>query len=446
VACVGLPCLGSLACPPAAAAEKFTLKESSAEGQIELLETRVSVSGTAQFAIEKTKSVSHPISAEATLKYRERRLPGAGRDAEALRGLRRYEDLQSEIRVAEHVTTTRLREDRRLIVANGRREGIFFYSPTGPLTAAELELLRAPADGLGLAGLLPATPVAVGETWTPPSWVAQMLTDTEAASKAELSCTLATVEDDTAKVTLDGLVEGASSGSSCNVQLKGFFLFDLKSGRMTRAELDQTEKRSIGPVSPGMKITAKAIVARTVTNDAAGLGDAEAAAVPLEPPAALTLLRFRAPWNVELEHDRSWRVFQQSPQVAVLRLLDKGTFVAQCNLAPVRAAAPGEHVTEKQFEDDIRDSLGARLKSIEQRETVPTDDGRFVFRVVAAGRSNDVPVTWIYYLCAAPDGEQVSFVFAVETSLRPKLEPRELAMVKSVKFLKPRPPQKAVAP
>ena len=41
--------------------------------------------GTAEFAIETGKSLAHPIAAQATLIYRERRLPGAGRDALALR-------------------------------------------------------------------------------------------------------------------------------------------------------------------------------------------------------------------------------------------------------------------------------------------------------------------------------------------------------------------------
>ena len=169
--------------------------------------------------------------------------------------------------------------------------------------------------------------------------------------------------------------------------------------------------------------------------DEGSLTKEAAAAVPLEPPAALTQLIFHAPWNVEFRHDREWHVFQQSEQIAVLRLVDQGNFVAQCNLAPVRPANRGEHVTETQFQSDIRTSLGTRLKAIEKAEIVPTGDDRFLFRVTATGEANKIPITWIYYLCAAPNGLQTSFVFAVETALREKLGNRDLEMLKSLRFV-----------
>ena len=71
-----------------------------------------------------------------------------------------------------------------------------------------------PGDSLGLLGLLPPKPVAVGEKWSPASWVGQMLTDTEAAAKSDLNCTLESVTQGEAKVTLEGTVEGATAGSS----------------------------------------------------------------------------------------------------------------------------------------------------------------------------------------------------------------------------------------
>jgi hypothetical protein len=330
-------------------------------------------------------------------------------------------------------------------VAEGRREGILFYSPQGPLTALELELVRAPGDSLSLLGLLPPKPVAIGEKWSSPSWVGQMLTDTEAASKADLNCTLVSVEDGQAKVAFEGTVEGATAGSSGKVELHGSYLFDLKAQRLARAELQQIEERSVGPTSPGIKVTANAVVVCTPTADASGLSEEAAAAVPLEPPAALTQLYFRTPWNVEFRHDRAWHVFQQSVQIAVLRLMEQGTFVAQCNLAPVRPANAGEHVPEDQFQNDIRTSLGSRLKAIEKVETIPTDDHRFLYRVTAVGEANKVPITWIYYLCAAPNGLQVSFVFAVETALRGRLGDRDLQMLKSLRFLEaPKAPSVAV--
>jgi hypothetical protein len=426
--CLALPC-------PLRAAEQYKLPAPSPQAGITAVEIHFEVSGKAEFAIDKVQSLAHPIAAQAVLKYRERLLPGAGRDAEALRSLRQYDSIDAKIRVADQSTSPQLDDDRRLLVAEGRREGILFYSPKGPLTALELELLRAPGDSLCLLGLLPQTPVAVGEKWSPASWVGQMLTDTEAAAKSDLNCTLESVTQGQAKVVFEGTVEGATAGSIGKVDLHGSFVYDLKTQQITRAELQQSEERSVGPVSPGIKVTAKSVVTITPAPAASELSPELAAAVPLEPPAALTQLYFRAPWNVELRHDRSWHVFQQTPQIAVLRLMDHGTFVAQCNMAPVRAANAGEHVPEQQFQNDIRTSLGKRLKAIEKAESIPTDDHRFLYRVTIVGEANKVPITWIYYLCAAPNGLQVSFVFAVETALRERLGNRDLQMLKSLRFL-----------
>ncbi|HEV8070802.1 MAG TPA: hypothetical protein VGP76_24010 [Planctomycetaceae bacterium] len=419
---------------PAADPGPYTLKESPADSRIESVDVQVKVAGTAQFAIEKGQFLAHPIAAEATLKFRERWLSGAGRDAEALRSLRHYDSLSTEVKVADHASRSQLSANRRLMVAQGRSEGILFYSPLGPLTAADLELLRAPADTLCLVALLPPHPVSVGDTWTAPAWVGQMLTDTEAASKSEINCTLESVADDKAKVTVTGTVAGATAGSSGKVDLHGWYLFDLKAKLLTHAEIDQSEERTIGPISPGLKVSAKTVVARAASSDSESLTQEAVSAVPLDPPVALTRLQFHAPWNIELTHDRDWHIFQQNPQIAVLRLIDQGSLIAQCNLTPIRAAAPGQHVSVNQFQDDIRTSLGPRFKSIEKAEQIPTEDGRFLYRVAVAGEANKSPITWIYYLCAAPNGSQTSSVFAVDSSLTKRLGDRDLEMMKSLKF------------
>jgi hypothetical protein len=429
----------SAAARPCAAAEPgpYTLKEPPADSRIESVEVQVKVSGTAEFAIEKGQFLAHPIAAQANLKFRERWLPGAGRDAEALRALRFYDSLATEVKVADHATRSQLSADRRLMVAQGRSEGILFYSPLGLLTAADLELLRAPGDTLSLVALLPSTPMSVGDKWSPPAWVGQMLTDTEAAAKSELTCTLESVADDKARVTVSGTVVGATGGSSGKVELHGWYQFDLRARLLSRAELDQTEERTVGPVSPGLKVTAKTVVVRAASSESQGLSQEAASAVPLDPPVAMTRLQFRAPWNIEITHDRDWHVFQQNPQIAVLRLVEQGTLIAQCNLTPIRAAVAGQHVSANQFQDDIRTSLGPRFRSIEKAEQVPTDDGRFLYRVAVVGEANKNPLTWIYYLCAAANGSQTSSVFAVDSSLLKRLGDRDLEMMKSLRFLDP---------
>ena len=61
------------------------------------------------------------------------------------------------------------------------------FSPGGPLTRLELELVEGPGDPLALAGLLPDRPVAVGDHWVVEDAAARSLSayDTLAANKVE---------------------------------------------------------------------------------------------------------------------------------------------------------------------------------------------------------------------------------------------------------------------
>ena len=114
----------------------------------------------------------------------------------------------------------------------------------------------------------------------------------------------------------------------------------------------------------------------------------------------------------------AWHVFQQSVQIAVLRLHGSRNFRGPVQLAPVRPANAASTSPSSNFKTISAPVSGTRLKRLKRPRTIPTDDHRFLYRVTAVGEANKVPITWIYYLCAAPNGLQVSFVFAVETALR----------------------------
>jgi hypothetical protein len=381
--------------------------------------------------------VALKLKAEATLKYRERRLPGAGRESAALRSVRYFEEADASIEVSQQTTSSRLRDARRLIVAEGRRDGVLSYSSAGPLTYNELQLLRVPGDSLAAVALLPPKEVEPGEKWRADSWVVQMLTATEAVLKSDLSCELVSVESGVAKVSFTGNVEGATDGASATVGVTGHYLFDIAKKHLKHLELTQTEKRSVGPVSPGMDVTAKMVLDRAPTNIAAPLDDALLDKVPLEPEPARLLLSFASPWDARFFYERQWHVFHQTEQLAVLRLLDKGSLIAQCNISRIPPAAPGKHTPETQFQNDIKTALGEKLKSIVKAEELPRNDKRFVYRVTAEGVTNDVPMHWIYYLCADPSGRQMAFVFAVETKLLERLGDRHHSIVDALEFLPP---------
>lgn len=430
-ACSELFCAGRLH-----AADEYTLTEKVTDSRVFRVSHRLEVSGRLEAAVGEGQTEPLELTVEATHRYLERRLPGTGRGAAALRSLRDYETAAARIVVAKHATSTRLRDVRRRIVAQGRREGIVPYSPAGTLSGNELELLEVPGDSLALLSLLPPRPVRVGESWEPESWAGQMLTGTEAVLESSLTCKLESVTDDLARVSFNGSIDGATAGATAAAEIAGFFLFDLKRQFLARAELTQKERRSPGAVSPGMNVEAEAVLDRRPAGTPGPLDDRAVQSIPLEPAEGVMRLSLETPWRVRLSYDRDWHLFHQTERTAVLRLLEKGSLIAQCNVTRIAAAPAGEHTPEKEFQNDIRRALGDRLKSITRAEEIQVaGDPRFLYRVTAVGQSNGIDMHWFYYLCAAPSGRQASFVFAVETKLLDRLAGRDLAIVADMQFL-----------
>lgn len=434
---------------PVFAAEKIELAEPETDARVKLVRSHVQVSGQLQTAAGGGKKISLKLSADAQYRFFERRLNGAGRDAETLRSVRLYRFANNEAEVtpadapagaAPKKSTLKLPETKHLIVAHGRREGAMLYSPTATLTYDQLDLISTPGDSLSVLSLLPREGIAAGDSWKPETWAVQMLCGVEAMTKGEITCKLEEADASSARVTFTGSSEGATLGAPTTVQLTGEFTFDRVAKLMTRVQMKQTETRAIGAAKPGLEVTASVTLERSLADEnseAKLLSDAAVADLPVEPAAEMQFLRFES-WGTRFYHDRDWHQFHQTNDVAVLRLVEHGSLLAQVNVSPIPAAAAGSHTSAEQFQTDIRQSLGKRLKSITKAESLKprnANDRRFLFRVAVDGEADGVPMTWFYHLCAAPNGQQVSFVFAVETKNLEKFNNRDLSLVRLLEFI-----------
>jgi hypothetical protein len=427
----------TLFAPSICSAEKILLAEPATDARVFSVKAKLALKGHLKTPQGNNKFHELPLNVTAQLNYLEKRLTGTGRNAKILRSIRSYEKADATITVQKQITASRLSDQHRLIVAMGEQDGILFYHPKSLLTSNELELLNIPGDSLALLSLLPSAAVEIGETWTPALWAVQLLTGTEAVEKSELTCKLESVSEETAIVSFQGTLEGASLGSLTRIGLTGSYRFDLKLHYIKNLELTQTEKRPTkGAVTPGMDITATTTWERTPTRNSSPLTTKLAAEIPLDPPKKLLHLSLQVPWSVRFDYDRNWHIFHQTDKAAVLRLLDNGSLIAQCNLTPFATALPGKHLSEARFQNYIRESLGNRLKSIESAQPlkIDRDQKHFIYRVVAAGNSDGRPMHWIYYLCADATGRQTVFVFSVESPLLKQLNNRDRALVQTLKF------------
>jgi len=430
------------------AAEEVSLEESATDVRIRQVTTEVRTAGRVYFnAGNQGKTHDQDLTATAAFRYRERRLPPAGRDFQSLRAIREFEVASMQSQVGGHGSGIDLPPKQRLVVIHGQRDGLLCYSPGQPMSRSTVDLLELPGDPLILSALLPRTPVTPGAQWKAPEWTVQMLATLEAVDKVELNCRLASADAKSAVVEFAGTANGQRFGANTDVVISGRLTFDRQENLIHQATARYAIKSSVGTINPGIDANLDVTVERNLAESPGRLSDAVAEAIPLEPKPADLLLEFAAPpWGVNLFFDRNWHVFQAlfdgTPQVAILRLIEQGTHVCQCNLSPIAPAAPGQHTPLEQFETDIRQALGDKFKQFTARDKIPADDGRTILRLVAEGEMSveseqglvQLPTNWIYYLCADRTGKQVSFVFVIEPAYVELLAGRDVQMVKSARF------------
>lgn len=433
-----------------ARAESYALDELEDDSRPRMTTMTVAIKGEVVTSGGIGKTFRHPLAASGAYRFYERRMTGAGRDAASLRCVRAF--LQAAVRrkISDRISEVSLNPTLRLIAVSGNRQGLVRYAPNGMLTRDALDVVDVPCDPLAVIGLLPDREVEVGEEWKPADWAIQMLSAIEAVEESSMTCKLDEVAEGVANVSFTGNVAGVKLGAPSRIKLQGSFEYNLDEKLITRIELEQIESVAMGVVNPGIDATANVTVERSLSQDDGGLTDALLEAIPLEPPPErLNLLLNAAPWGLRLVHGRGWHEFlanyETDPQVCILRLLDHGSLICQCNFSPVPDAKPGEHTPLEEYEASIRKALGDQFSEFADRSNIPTEDGRKIFRVTVLGNyylpdgeaSKAVPMSWTYYLVSHPSGRQVSFVFAVEPSLRERLRERDVRLVQSLQFVDP---------
>jgi hypothetical protein len=155
-----------------------------------------------------------------------------------------------------------------------------------------------------------------------------------------------------------------------------------------------------------------------------------------EPQAGRDLLAFTAPdGKYTLVHDRDWHLFWDDAREIVLKRLDRGELVAQCNLADGPNAGKGRHQDLAQFREDLRKALADRfVKFVGQGEVDGHPAGGFRYKVTVQGRQGDAGVLWHYYLIAGPEGDQLIATFTLGLAQQAQFADQDLKLIGSLEW------------
>lgn len=377
------------------------------------------------------------LEAKARHIFAERTLTTA--DGLPARSARNYEDAVSSVVVDIDKSNRELPRDRRLTVVSRSSEGVFCFCPAGALTRDELDLITEHFNPQCLAGLLPGKMVNVGDTWAIAPAAAQAACQFDGLLKNNLQGKLTVVADGKAAFSIDGTAEGIDHGAKVALTVTATGVFDTTAKRIVSLTWKQKDDREQGPVAPASQVEATITLKReALVAVPKELSDDALANVPKgDVPAALTLLRYSDPkGRYSLTYPREWHITGQTDQHLVMRLLDKGEFIAQATVAPWKKAEAGKHTSAEEFKKAVNATQGWVASRVFEDAETTAADGRWLYRIVAEGKAEDVPVVQSFHLLAGPQGDQASATFAIKPEKVKAVGTRDKDLVNALTFPK----------
>jgi len=387
------------------------------------------------FVVQAGKKESIRLEAKARHVFAERVLT-------AIDGLpnstaRHYDEATATALVASEKTNRTLPADRKFVVARRNPDGLFCFAPAGPLSREELDLVTEHFNPQCLAGLLPGKAVNVGDTWTIADAACQAACLFDAVGKNQLVGKFTAVKDGVATFTIDGNAEGIESGAKVTLAVNATGTFDTTAGRVTELSWKQKDEREQGPVNPASQVEATVTLKRELLAALPKeLSDEVVAKVPEgDVPAAMTELRHAdAKGRYSMVHVRDWHVTGQTDTHLVLRLMDKGEFVAQATVSVWQKVAAGKHTTPDDFKRAIADAPGWTPSKVLTDGELPATPGRYLYRLTAEGKMDDLPVIQTFYLLAGAQGDQVAVTLAMKPDKVKAVGTRDATLVNAIEF------------
>lgn len=356
---------------------------------------------------DKAGAQSFPLTSNGEFQFRNLQTSVETSGLDSLRALRQFRKAETRTIVDKtRETLVSLPTPYGRIHTCGHDGQLTSWHPQYALLRSQADLLRMPFDILVMQALMPTGSVKQADTWNAAAWVVPALTGLDATVTQSVKCRMKSLTDDDADIVFEGTIEGAVTGSASRVNFGGEFTVDRKAGMIRRANITMKEKRTAGPVSPGIDVTA------TIqwSQDPVVMTDENATIA--KPNDQQLLLSAKAPGGLKFRHSRQWHLFHETDAVMMLRMLKDGRLIGQANFSKGISVKPGTHTPDAEFDRDISQSVSERKGKVLDSKTLPQRTGWRFRQVKATGAAAEKTILWDYYLCSSNSGQQFSVVFS----------------------------------
>ncbi len=388
----------------------------------------------------KTQTV--PLGVAAKFAYEEMRLDD-GKPKSAVRAARFYSAADAKFEINKQPVVPHLDDEHRLMLAEDSSTGFVISSPAGPLTREELDLVDIPGNTLYLDCLLPsedtAKDVKIGDSWAPADKSLARLLGIDIVSRNELKCSVRDADDKGETISISGTVAGAVMGVATEMQLDGEAKSDSQRRRIVSLQLRIKEQRAAGHTSPATDVVAKLKIDAAPVEECKDLTADVVKGLPTEPAKATPpLILHPASAGLQLVYDRRWQTTRDEQTVTVLRLVDRGELVAQCNVS-LLANPSGKPTSLEDFQGDVQKVLGSHFGSFDSVEASKSAAGLQVYRATVSGKVSDLPIQWRYYLVQDEHGHKAALTYTMEQDLVERFSELDAQMIDSLAFVEPKP-------
>jgi len=400
--------------------ELYDLKSCRTIGSTDMVEVLLEVAGMTQIVTpdgKAEKEVASPLKAVAGFRYEERVLDFQVSEKPFFKSIREYSLAKVKMNIGETERTPNLDSNHRFVVCEINNKRASLFSPQGPLKSEQLLLIEEiPGNTLCLDLLLPPKPVKIGDSWKIPDSALLPFLNIDGVLEQTLEATLLSVADDLALVQVVGDSQGAYLGTFSEMTVNAKYQFDLRAQRINWLGMLLEEQRSIGHVVPGVDVKARLQVQISPLDAPKNLTDDDLKAFNFNPNETVIRLRYedgKGLWR--FHHPRSWYIIQDDQNSTLLRMLDKGNFVAQCNIVAMPKTDPKTPTPLKQFAEKLVKGLEKNSITVVASEESHNSAGYHELRVILDGKvEKDLPLRWVYFLLTDKNGFQTLVVFVIE--------------------------------
>jgi hypothetical protein len=357
-------------------------------GQGWKVKSRSEIGGTLHLPAPGGKSTrSLLVTGESALEYEEAilALSGTGDMAGVARTLRLYKRADLKRKMGDQDQSSGIRPAVRKVVLVRQGSQEVPFSPDGPLTLNEIEMVRTDLFTPALAGLLPGRVVTPGATWEAKPDAVRELTDMLRVDEGKLECTLAEFQNiqnqQVARIRFEGKVVGANQDGPCKQEIEGQAYFDLNGKYLAYLSLNGKHTLPGGQGYPASTLQGRFVLTREKLEGPGELGAVQPNDTRYEPGEDNTLLVEELP-TLRLEYPRRWKYIQGGARQITLDGADGSGLLITLEPAG-RVPSPVQYQLESRA---FLERGGHRIVGGEQAQMLSSEISRFTLEAEKDGK------------------------------------------------------------